>query len=227
MSDDKMKLWNAVCETNPAHTKKVTFGRGFTAIDPMHQIRNATEQFGPAGLNWGWEIKDTVFLPTDQVAILVSMSGEGQKCVEQWGQCGMFIDKEKTKTDGDCMKKATTDGITKCLSYLGFNADVFLGKFDDNKYVAEMNEKHKEKPETNGRINPIDKTGNKEIDREAMAEAMNSIQNCIDTESVTEVGRFQYRLLRDMGATEEQLGIISDQVASQTQQIENRMEAAQ
>ena len=31
-----------------------------------------------------------------------------------------------------------TDAITKALSHLGFNADVFLGKFDDNAYVTAM-----------------------------------------------------------------------------------------
>ena len=36
------------------------------------------------------------------------------------------------------MKKCSTDALTKGLSALGFNADVFLGKFDDNKYVAKM-----------------------------------------------------------------------------------------
>ena len=40
---------------------------------------------------------------------------------------------------GECQKKALTDAITKGLSYLGFNADVFLGMFDDNKYVSERN----------------------------------------------------------------------------------------
>jgi hypothetical protein len=29
---------------------------------------------------------------------------------------------------------AVTDGLTKALSHLGFNADVFLGKHDGNKY---------------------------------------------------------------------------------------------
>jgi hypothetical protein len=28
-----------------------------------------------------------------------------------------------------------TDGLTKALSHLGFNADVFLGEFDGNKYT--------------------------------------------------------------------------------------------
>ena len=42
------------------------------------------------------------------------------------------------RPDSDAPKKATTDGVTKALAQLGFNADVFLKKFDDNKYVAEL-----------------------------------------------------------------------------------------
>lgn len=40
--------------------------------------------------------------------------------------------------DTDALKKARTDGTTKCLSLLGFNADIFLGLWDDSKYVAEV-----------------------------------------------------------------------------------------
>ena len=36
------------------------------------------------------------------------------------------------------MKKVATDALTKGLSKLGFNADVFMGKFDDNKYVNSL-----------------------------------------------------------------------------------------
>ena len=48
------------------------------------------------------------------------------------------MDKAEEKKDADCMKKATTDGLTKCLSMMGFNADIFLGKFDDSKYVQQV-----------------------------------------------------------------------------------------
>ena len=34
-----------------------------------------------------------------------------------------------------------TDARSKALSTLGFNSDIFEGKFDDNKYVAEMRAK--------------------------------------------------------------------------------------
>jgi hypothetical protein len=32
---------------------------------------------------------------------------------------------------------SVTDGLTKALSHLGFNADVFLGEYDGNKYAAD------------------------------------------------------------------------------------------
>lgn len=142
---DNLKLWDAVCRTNPADTKKVTFGRAITAIDPYKQVRSATEQFGAAGAGWGWEVKDTVILPTNEIGILIRLwHGDPNKYIEQWGQSSFYIDNAEKKKDTDCFKKATTDGVTKCLSYLGFNADIFLGKYDDNKYVQEMVKEFKE-----------------------------------------------------------------------------------
>lgn len=142
---DGLVLWNSVEKTNPSHTKEVTFGRKITAIDPYHQIKNATEQFGPAGVGWGWSVVKTEFLPTNEVACLVRVWNDTpDKHIEQWGQNGLFIDKAMKKKDTDCMKKATTDGLTKCLSMMGFNADVFLGMFDDNKYVNALKEEFAE-----------------------------------------------------------------------------------
>lgn len=142
---DNMKLWDAVCKTNPAHTKKVTFGRAITAIDPYRQVQNATEQFGAAGDGWGWSVVDTVILPTNEIGILVRLwHGTPDRYIEQWGQSSFFIDNAEKKKDTDCFKKATTDGVTKCLSYIGFNADIFLGKYDDNKYVQQIKEEFAE-----------------------------------------------------------------------------------
>lgn len=144
---DNMKLWSAVEKTDPKHTKKVTFGRGFTAIDPYYQIKCATEQFGPAGKGWGWEVvRVEEFREIAAIGVLIRLwHGNKENYIEQYGQGSMFTDKQKFKPDYDVLKKATTDGITKCLSYLGFNADVFTGKFDDNKYVQQMNNEFREK----------------------------------------------------------------------------------
>lgn len=136
-----LDLWSRVEKTDPKHTKKVSFGRGFTAIDPYYQIECATREFGPAGKGWGWTIERLEeFREIKSIGLLIRLwHGTRENWIEQWGQGSMYTDNACLKADNDVLKKATTDGITKCLSYLGFNADVFTGKFDDNKYVAQMN----------------------------------------------------------------------------------------
>lgn len=144
-------LWDQAAQTDPAHTKPVGFGaRKFTAIDPMYQVRRITELLGQAGERWGFEVARVEFLPTDHVAILVRFhvgpkDGTERPPIEQFGQASLYIDNAKTKPDADAMKKAMTDGLTKCFSYIGLNADVWLGQFDDNKYVEEMREQHANK----------------------------------------------------------------------------------
>jgi len=133
---DNLELWLSVEKTNPAHTKPVTFGRKITAIDPYQQMKNATAKFGPVGIGWGWSVERVEYLPTNEMALLIRMWHTNKSnTFDQWGQASLFIDNAEKKKDTDCFKKATTDGVTKCLSLIGFNADVFLGKYDDNKYV--------------------------------------------------------------------------------------------
>jgi hypothetical protein len=47
-------------------------------------------------------------------------------------------DKNGVFTDEEAPKKSLTDALTKALSMWGFSADVFLGLYDDNKYVASL-----------------------------------------------------------------------------------------
>ena len=139
MTNKKTELWDAVCKTDPAHTKKVQQRGGFTAIDAMYQIQEATKQFGPAGIGWGWDV-ELIFPPSDTVIAKITLwHGKKEQTITQCGQKRLNTPKG---ADEDAVKKAVTDGLTKCLSYLGFNADVFLGKFDDNKYVAAMKAEH-------------------------------------------------------------------------------------
>lgn len=59
-----------------------------------------------------------------------------QGCVEHFGQT-TFVGKNKHGffTDEEAPKKSLTDAIGKALSMLGFGGDVFLGLFDDSKYI--------------------------------------------------------------------------------------------
>lgn len=98
----------------------------------MYQIQMATEQFGEAGKGWGWSFSEPIFSSGTVVIKCTLWHGDKGHTIEHFGQKNLEF---KGKPDEDAFKKAATDGLTKCLSYLGFNADVFLGKFDDNKYV--------------------------------------------------------------------------------------------
>ena len=135
-------IWDQVKHTNPKHTKPFpSFGRTLTTIDPMSQVMCMTGLFGPVGK--GWRFKNN-FTYTEQnvFAEVIIQWKENQ----QWyaygpisSVCALY--KKAGTLDDEAPKKAATDALTKAFSYLGLNADVFLGMFDNNKYVSDMKEK--------------------------------------------------------------------------------------
>lgn len=143
MSNEKMEVWDAVSRTNPDHTKHVNQRGGFTAIDAHYQIMNATAQFGPIGVGWGYTSGEPIFQGEVVIVPVTLWHGDRSNSFGPVYGCAKMF---SGKLDADAPKKAGTDALTKLLSQLGFNADVFLGKFDDNKYVSELKEEFKEKP---------------------------------------------------------------------------------
>ena len=143
---DNLKLWNTVCKSDPKYLKKVSYGsRSFTAIDPQYQVRCATEQFGPVGQGWGWK-NNTRFIDvsngdTAVVADVTIWIGSDEYCFGPFTGCRKFFDAAKGRMAEDAPKMAITDGLTKALPHLGFNADVFLGEMDGNKYAADSSKK--------------------------------------------------------------------------------------
>jgi hypothetical protein len=139
---NKLKLWESVEKTDPKYTKKANVkGNKITSIAPQYQILNATRQFGPYGESWGfkdmkigYELKElglatfkaNFYYPTGEFEIINSVS--------------LFMDNAKTKVDDNFAKKLETDTLTKALSKLGFNADIFLGKFDNDRYLDQLKE---------------------------------------------------------------------------------------
>jgi hypothetical protein len=138
-----LRIWNAVCRTDPRHTKPVEFGRKFTAIDAHYQIQEATRMFGPVGEGWGYNTGEIVFADGLVIVPVTLWHGSRDKTFGPIYGSTTLRDR-KGNIDKDAPKKATTDALTKALSQLGFNADVFLGKFDDNKYVEEVRKEFEE-----------------------------------------------------------------------------------
>lgn len=146
---NNMKLWDAVCNTDPTHTKEVSYGRKFTAIDAQYQIKNATEQFGVYGEKWGIETTDYSYreFPNNRVLLVCNAVFKHPTGSFPISSSIMLSDTDKNgkvRIDEEAFKKVETDITTKALSKLGFNADVFMGLYDDNKYVNSMREKFKD-----------------------------------------------------------------------------------
>jgi hypothetical protein len=150
-------LWNTVAVTNPNFVKSFTRCGGFsgTAINATYQAQKATETFGPCGIGWGIDIleeryqdgapliQDGAVVGNEVIHVLraklwyVHQGKRGE--VIHFGQTP-FVGRNKNGffTDEEAPKKSMTDAMSKCLSLIGFSADVHLGLYDDNKYVADL-----------------------------------------------------------------------------------------
>jgi len=152
------KLWDAVKETDPRYTKKVEFGRKYTAVDPMYNIQRMTEQFGPVGDGWVYNAKHSTLPVGDGILAVCDvcvginenmMFGSVRGTHMLYTPAGFRGEKNNEpnprvqEVDDDAPKKAMTDALSKALSHLGFSADVYLGQYDDNKYVAEKQQDSK------------------------------------------------------------------------------------
>jgi len=134
-----MELWESVETTDPQYTTKVNQRGGFTAIGAQSQLRTATKIFGPMGSGWG--VKTEHIDKWEDVGLVIYMATLWYKVNDV--ECYIPIHSSikynnNGRVDDDFMKKVATDALTKGLSKLGFNADVFMGKFDDNKYVNSL-----------------------------------------------------------------------------------------
>ena len=159
---DNLSLWNKVEKTNPKYTKKAKVGgMNITSISPQFQVMNATEQFGSYGESWGFRNIELDYSITNTPIILSVLDWNTKVTTEVKSILGLvgfkavffypngqfeitnsikiFTDNKHSKIDDNYAKKLETDALTKALSKLGFNADIFLGKFDDVRYVNEMN----------------------------------------------------------------------------------------
>ena len=135
-----MDLWNSLAESDMKYLKKVSFGsRKFTSIDPQYQIRKMTEKFGPVGVVCGYNVEYDYPSTNDMVLIVAKVSIWTTLPENIFGPVAgsrTFWHKDMKRPAEDAGKMALTDALTKGLSHLGCDADVFLGKHD-NKYSAD------------------------------------------------------------------------------------------
>lgn len=153
--NNNLELWNRVEKTDPKNTKDVRLGaRKFKSVDPYSRFKVATKEFGSFGDGWG--IRDenydcsTLSGLCIYTAWLFYYNEDGKEGgfpikssivthqSKQIWEAGKATGKYNSIPDEDFVKKVSTDALTKGLSMLGVSADIFMGKFEDEKYVSQM-----------------------------------------------------------------------------------------
>lgn len=180
-SNENIALWDAVSFTDPSftHTSKVG-GYLHTSIDGQYMVMKATEQWGPCGSGWGFEILEesyekgapifqeiggewvkACYVTVHKAKILLWYMLDGQRC--EVAHVGLTPHVYKSQygitTDMESAKKSVTDGLKKALSMVGVCADVYLNRFSDEIYIEEQQ-----------RLAELDKADNK-IEKQAEQEA--------------------------------------------------------
>ena len=155
--------------------KKIGGGRlkGMTDINPMWRIKALTEQFGPCGVGWRYEVVDKQLSPgaDGTVAAFVDILLYCKEC-EEWGAGipgtggSMFVAKEDRGlyTDDECFKKALTDAISVAAKALGVGADIYFAA-DRTKYDAAPEPPKQDKPKTEPQTTMPSVSENPEVNR--------------------------------------------------------------
>lgn len=164
-NNHNLAVWLREEPTDPAHTKGFSRGGGFkgTAINATFVMKRLTAAFGPVGWGWGYRIRtsrEVVGAPISdadrnvigheivQVTEIdfwyypfgrADMDEQRRAEFQQVGQTTFVSYSRKNAyflNDEEAWKKSLTDAITKAASHIGIGADIHLGLFDDNKYLA-------------------------------------------------------------------------------------------
>lgn len=136
--------WDRFADIDPQFTKPIT-GKQYkgTSPNPQYVIRCLTEMFGPVGHGFGWDVVAEDFIPLGDEVLhwcrIKFWHTDRNNTFDAYGQTKALM---KTRNgmmmDEDAPKKSLTDAIIKAASQIGIAANIFLGRWDDQKHVAKV-----------------------------------------------------------------------------------------
>jgi hypothetical protein len=140
-----LDTWDKFADIDPKFTKAIT-GKQYkgTSPNPQYVIRCLTELFGPVGQGFGWRVIAEDFTPLGGETLhwcrIEFWHTDRANVVESYGQtkAAYITSGGKQMVDEDAPKKSLTDAIIKAASWVGIGANIFLGRWDDQKYVSEV-----------------------------------------------------------------------------------------
>lgn len=148
---DNLNLWAKHADIDPAFTKPIT-GKAYkgTSPNPQYVIRCLTDMFGPVGQGFGWDVVAEDFTPLAGETLhwcrIRFWHTDRANTFDSYGQtkASYTTSSGKIMVDEDAPKKSLTDAIIKAASHIGIGANIFLGRWDDQKYVAQVAKEYKE-----------------------------------------------------------------------------------
>ena len=132
--DDNLKIYNAVKKVPDEAKSAINGGRlkGKTEINPLWRIKVLTEQFGPCGIGWYYEVTKQWLEPSGtevaafvNILLYIKVGDEWSKPIHGVGGA-MFVKQQKDGT--------ATDAISVACKQLGIGADVYWDA-DKTKYT--------------------------------------------------------------------------------------------
>lgn len=161
-SSPGLKIWRTVEDSDADFNRPGNDGRrSFTTVDPHFQLKRATAMWGPYGDQWGITNVSFNVLVSKEPA---SKRGEARETSVMLMTGHFFYPNPNPKIDSpisfeyavdrafkpgwDVCKFLQTNFRSKCLSLLGFNADVYLGMWDDCDYVRGQEIKYGDQEKT-------------------------------------------------------------------------------
>lgn len=147
MNEHNLKLWSAVDKTDTKYTKPVEEGAyAYTSINAVYQFKKATSEFGIQGIKWG-VVKDSEKFTQASYGETVVLTYDAWMYFTYEGERGEIPIHAQVKAcyitnygkgyllvDDEARKKVVTNAMTKGLSGLGFEADIFMGMFENPEY---------------------------------------------------------------------------------------------
>lgn len=143
---ENLEIYNAFAEVPAEAKREIKGGRmaGKTDINPMWRLKALTEQFGPCGIGWSYEITKQWLEPGAKgeisafcnILLYVKIGEEWSKGIPGTGGSA-FVASERggLYTSDECYKMALTDAISVACKALGVAANVYWDK-DPTKYTG-------------------------------------------------------------------------------------------
>jgi hypothetical protein len=143
-----LDLWNRLKQPPPTALKQIAAGRmkGKTDISPQWRYQALTEEFGPCGIGWKYDVNrvwnepgsDGQVFAFAEISLFVKHEDGWSEGIPGYGG-NMLVTKEKAglHSSDEGYKMAITDALSVACKMLGVAADIYAGAWDGVQYREE------------------------------------------------------------------------------------------